>query len=48
MPICLPDANVTLTKECWIAGFGETNKSKIIMFENHLDNFPNFNLNKFS
>ena len=27
MPICLPDANVTLTKECWITGFGSDNNS---------------------
>ena len=25
MPICLPDANVNLTKECYIAGFGYDN-----------------------
>ena len=29
MPICLPDPKVTLTKECWIAGFGNNNNSKI-------------------
>ena len=29
MPLCLPDANVTSTKECWIAGFGNDIDGKI-------------------
>ena len=29
MPICLPDSRMTLTKECWIAGFGHDDNSEM-------------------